>query len=233
LFFEFSYFSAAPTTETPRVNDTPTPAPIDRVEPVEQTNGYHVQNNMGHTRRHQLYVGNLSWWTTDQDITDSMTDVGCTDFQEVKFFENRVNGQSKGFCVVSLGSESSMRMVMDRLPKKEIHGQNPVVTLPTKQALNQFESQQKTRPVPAPTSGGPPFVPRGPAPGPHPGSHPGQGPPQHQPRMMNSSGPMRPGGPPGQYNMQNMQQGPPGGPGQQMQRMQVRGQYVRTFFYLY
>lgn len=37
---------------------------------------------------------------------------------------------------------------MENLPKKELNGQNPVVTLPTKQALNQFESQQKTRPTP-------------------------------------------------------------------------------------
>lgn len=56
---------------------------------------------------------------------------------EVKFFENRANGQSKGFCVISLGSEQSMRICMERLPKKELHGQNPVVTFPTKQALNQ------------------------------------------------------------------------------------------------
>lgn len=80
-----------------------------------------------------------------------------TDFQEVKFFENRANGQSKGFCVISLGSEGSMRMVMDRLCKKDLHGQNPVVTLPTKQALNNFEAQQKTRPLPPqPPMNGPP-----------------------------------------------------------------------------
>ena len=30
-----------------------------------------------------------------------------------------------------------MRICMERLPKKELHGQNPVVTFPTKQALNQ------------------------------------------------------------------------------------------------
>lgn len=50
-----------------------------------------------------------------------------------------------------------MRMCLDRMPKKELHGQHPVVTLPTKQALNQFESQQKTRPVPpTQSSNGPP-----------------------------------------------------------------------------
>jgi cleavage and polyadenylation specificity factor subunit 6/7 len=41
-----------------------------------------------------------------------------------------------------------MRIVMENLPKKELNGQTPVVTPPTKQALNLFESQQKTRPTP-------------------------------------------------------------------------------------
>lgn len=76
-------------------------------------------------------------WTSDQDITDAVQSIGVTDFVEVKFFENRANGQSKGFCVISLGSEQSMRICMDRLPKKDLHGQNPIVTFPTKQALNQ------------------------------------------------------------------------------------------------
>lgn len=72
-------------------------------------------------------------WATDQDIANAIQEVGVTDFQDVKFFENRANGQSKGFCVISLGSDQSLRMVLDRLPKKDLHGQHPVVTLPTKQ----------------------------------------------------------------------------------------------------
>lgn len=42
---------------------------------------------------------------------------------------------------------------MDHLTKKEINGQNPAVTLPTKQALSTFESQSKTRPSPSNNSG--------------------------------------------------------------------------------
>ena len=101
-------------------------------------------------RKYQVYVGNLTWWTTDQDIQDAVQSVGITDFLEVKFYENRINGQSKGFCCVSLGSEPSTRMIIEKLPKKELHGQAPVVTYATKQALFQFESQSKTRPVPGP-----------------------------------------------------------------------------------
>lgn len=148
-------------------------------------------------------------WTTDQDITDAVSSVGVTDFQDVKFFENRANGQSKGFCVITLGSESSMRLCLDRMSKKEMHGQMPVVTLPTKQALNQFESQQKTRPVPPAGA-----VQRGQTPTSGPmGGYQNSGPPQgHPPRMM------PPNGPPGyrpQMPPQNMQgpmghnQGPP------------------------
>lgn len=113
-----------------------------------ETNGSYQGNMHNIARRFQLYVGNLTWWTTDQDISDAVIGTGISDFQEVKFFENRANGQSKGFCVITLGSESSMRIVLENLPKKELNGQAPVVTLPTKQALNQFESQQKTRPTP-------------------------------------------------------------------------------------
>ncbi|XP_070494631.1 cleavage and polyadenylation specificity factor subunit 6-like [Chironomus tepperi] len=41
-------------------------------------------------------------------------------------------------------------IVMENLPKKELIGQtnNQIVTLPTKQALNEFECQQKIRPTP-------------------------------------------------------------------------------------
>lgn len=48
----------------------------------------------------------------------AINDLGVNDVFEVKFFENRANGQSKGFCVVTLGSESSVRTVLEKLPKK-------------------------------------------------------------------------------------------------------------------
>ncbi|XP_044748266.1 cleavage and polyadenylation specificity factor subunit 6 isoform X2 [Coccinella septempunctata] len=179
----------------------------------EETNGsaYSTQGNnitpntVG--RRHQLYVGNLTWWTTDQDIANAVRNVGVNDFNEVKFFEHRANGQSKGFCVISLGSEASMRLCMEQLPKKEIHGQNPVVTLPTKMALSNFESQSKTRPTPAnnnPRSQHPSHSNNNLPPGPH--QNFGGRMPMNAPMRapMNPGGPRMQGPPPG-YN------GPPQG----------------------
>lgn len=66
-----------------------------------------------------------------------MHDIGVDDFLDVKFFEDRATGQSKGFCVISLASESVMRTCMNELPKKKLNGQCPVVTYPTIEALNQ------------------------------------------------------------------------------------------------
>lgn len=38
----------------------------------------------------------LMQWTTDEDLTEAIRSIGITDVLEIKFFENRANGQSKG-----------------------------------------------------------------------------------------------------------------------------------------
>lgn len=100
-----------------------------------------------------IYVGNLTWWTTDKDLQDAISALGVNDLIEIKFYENRANGQSKGFAVVHLASEASSRIIMDKLPGKEMHGQTPVVTPCNRQSLNQFEQQSKAQ---SGNSGGPP-----------------------------------------------------------------------------
>ncbi|KAJ8393388.1 hypothetical protein AAFF_G00061100 [Aldrovandia affinis] len=84
-------------------------------------------------KRIALYIGNLTWWTTDEDLTDAIRSVGINDVLEIKFFENRANGQSKGFALVCVGSEASSRKLLDLLSKRELHGQNPIVTPCNKQ----------------------------------------------------------------------------------------------------
>ncbi|CAG9762565.1 unnamed protein product [Ceutorhynchus assimilis] len=182
-----------------------------KFEGSDGTNGTSANNlSTNHSapgRRHQLYVGNLTWWTTDQDIASAVSSIGINDFHEVKFFEHRANGQSKGFCVISLGSEASMRKCLELLGKKELNGQAPHVTPTTKLALSNFESQSKTRPTPANNTNSRP---------PHP-SAPNQGPMQNfGNRMPMNQGPMRgpPMGPPGMQGNARFggprMQGPPG-----------------------
>lgn len=47
------------------------------------------------------------------------------------------------FALVGVGSEASSKKLMDLLPKRELHGQNPVVTPCNKQFLSQFELQSR------------------------------------------------------------------------------------------
>lgn len=97
--------------------------------------------------KYQLYVGNLTWWTSDQHILDAISDLGVHDCTEVKFFENRINGQSKGFCMITLGTGNSARACLEGLSTKTIFGRRLVVTYPTRQALCMLESQSRTRPI--------------------------------------------------------------------------------------
>ncbi|CAB3989687.1 cleavage and polyadenylation specificity factor subunit 6-like, partial [Paramuricea clavata] len=92
-----------------------------------------------------LYVGNFTWWTTDQQLEDALQECGVTDIVQIKFFENRANGQSKGYALVELGSDVSVRLVSEKLPLREINGQTPAVTPATKTHLQQFEVTARKR----------------------------------------------------------------------------------------
>ncbi|CAF0737178.1 unnamed protein product [Adineta steineri] len=109
-------------------------------------------------KRISLYVGQLTWWTTDTDLCDIIQDLGITDLLEVKFHENRVNGQSKGFAVVTVGSEASSRSILEKIPKREIYGQTPTVLPCNKQSLSFFEgTSRKDGPMePMPQMSAPP-----------------------------------------------------------------------------
>lgn len=91
---------------------------------------------MNSSKKPCVYVGNLTWvclcisssgckvsnytftqWTTDEDVRSALAGADVHDVSEVKFFENRANGQSKGFCVVTLTMDSSVRQALEKLPK--------------------------------------------------------------------------------------------------------------------
>nr|XP_034982902.1 cleavage and polyadenylation specificity factor subunit 6 isoform X2 [Zootoca vivipara] len=165
-------------------------------------------------KRIALYIGNLTWWTTDEDLTEAVHSLGVNDILEIKFFENRANGQSKGFALVGVGSEASSKKLMDLLPKRELHGQNPVVTPCNKQFLSQFELQSRKTTQSGQMSGegkaGPPgggsrasFPPSNRGRGRFPGTLPGGD---------RFAGPAGPGGPPPPFPAGQTPPRPPLGP---------------------
>ncbi|CAF2709850.1 unnamed protein product [Rotaria sp. Silwood2] len=199
------------TTQSSVTDFTDITNPVNHIHAkLDQSNGSTTGRNTPSSgyngKRVSLYVGQLTWWTTDADLADAIHDLGINDLLEVKFHENRVNGQSKGFAVVTVGSEASSRIISEKMPKREIHGQNPTVLPGNKQSLSFFEGvTRKDAPMePMPQMSAPPL---------HPMMRPPIGLPLPMPRGGHMDGPYRfpPQGPvilPG---------GPPGMPRQQMQ----------------
>lgn len=70
---------------------------------------------------------------------EAFNSIGIRDILEIKFHENRQNGQSKGFCIVIFSSEASVKAGMDKIRNIQIHGNTPMLTYCTKQSLAQFE----------------------------------------------------------------------------------------------
>jgi cleavage and polyadenylation specificity factor subunit 6/7 len=57
----------------------------------------------------------MTWWTTDIDILSAVKEVGLGDVKCLKFFENRTNGQSKGYALIELSSEAVALGAPDKL----------------------------------------------------------------------------------------------------------------------
>lgn len=64
---------------------------------------------------------------------------------ELKFAENRANGQSKGYAEVVVASENSVHKLLELLPGKVLNGEKVDVRPATRQNLSQFEAQARKR----------------------------------------------------------------------------------------
>jgi cleavage and polyadenylation specificity factor subunit 6/7 len=66
-------------------------------------------------------------WTSSEDVKKAIQLLGVLDVLDVKIYECRANGQSKGYCLVSFASEGSIKLVSENLEKADIQGRQPVV----------------------------------------------------------------------------------------------------------
>jgi RNA recognition motif-containing protein len=68
----------------------------------------------------KLYVGNLSFQTTSQDLQDLFGQVGTVESAQI--IEDRDTGQSKGFAFVEMSSDSEAASAIDQFNGKEVGG---------------------------------------------------------------------------------------------------------------
>jgi RNA recognition motif-containing protein len=68
----------------------------------------------------KLYVGNLSFQTTGQDLQELFGQAGTVESAQI--IEDRDTGQSKGFAFVEMSSEAEAASAIDQFNGKEVGG---------------------------------------------------------------------------------------------------------------
>jgi cold-inducible RNA-binding protein len=68
----------------------------------------------------KLYVGNLSFQTTNQDLQDLFAQAGTVESAQI--IEDRDTGQSKGFAFVEMSTDQEAASAIDQFNGKEVGG---------------------------------------------------------------------------------------------------------------
>lgn len=116
---------------------------VDLYKDVDKIPKYEAFEPMNHFEQIKasivsIYVGNLTWWTSDFDLEMAIRRLGVYDILDVYIHESNANGQSKGFARVDVKTEASAKQVMEKLPRGDLNGVRPVVTPANKVTLQEF-----------------------------------------------------------------------------------------------
>jgi RNA recognition motif-containing protein len=68
----------------------------------------------------KLFVGNLSYETTSDEIRDLFSEVGAV--ESCQLISDRDTGRSKGFCFVEMNSKADADAAKDKFDGQELHG---------------------------------------------------------------------------------------------------------------
>ena len=73
----------------------------------------------------KLFVGNLSFEVTENDLQDLFAGFGPV--SEVNLVTDRTTGRSRGFAFVTMGTEAAAKAAMEGLANKDLKGRNLTV----------------------------------------------------------------------------------------------------------
>ncbi|MBK7434108.1 MAG: RNA-binding protein [Chitinophagaceae bacterium] len=72
-----------------------------------------------------IYVGNLSWSMTDDDLMNLFTQYGSV--SSAKILKDKMNGRSKGFGFVEMEDEEAAKTAIANLNETEVQGRKLIV----------------------------------------------------------------------------------------------------------
>ncbi|XP_057949412.1 uncharacterized protein LOC131144655 [Malania oleifera] len=83
-----------------------------------------------------LFVGELHWWTTDAELESVLSQYGRV--KEIKFFDERASGKSKGYCQVEFYDLAAAAACKERMNGHVFNGRACVVAFASPQTLKQM-----------------------------------------------------------------------------------------------
>ena len=72
-----------------------------------------------------IYVGNLSWTMTDDDLMNLFTQYGSV--TSAKILKDKMNGRSKGFGFVEMAEDEAAKTAIANLNETEVQGRKLIV----------------------------------------------------------------------------------------------------------
>lgn len=83
-----------------------------------------------------LFVGELHWWTTDAELESVLSQYGRV--KEIKFFDERASGKSKGYCQVEFFDSAAAAACKEGMHGHVFNGRACVVAFASPQTLKQM-----------------------------------------------------------------------------------------------